>query len=172
MPSRAAGSMPSATMLAAASASSRPTMLRRTACCNSSSVGAEVFMFGSVEQDTGMRRFIEQHLERRDVGVPFDQRRHWPEARERLRVERPNCRRDARAVIVDAQRVPVAKFLYRVAGKMDLANGRRRQGGEISRSVPAVIAGAHVDVVDIAQNSAAGALHDASEEFPFRNRRM
>jgi hypothetical protein len=46
-------------------------------------------------------RFVQQGVERRDVGIPFDQRRHRAETRQRGPVQIPDGRRDAGAVMVD-----------------------------------------------------------------------
>ena len=51
-----------------------------------------------------------------------------------------------------------------------MAGGGQR--GEISRCVPTVVAGADVDVVDVAQDAAAGTLGDRGKEFPLGNARM
>src|SRR5216684_7476131 len=172
MPRRAAGSMPSATTWAPALASSRATTLRSTARWSSSSDGAGAFTFDLLEHGGGTRRLVDQHFERRHVGVPFDEGRHRAEARERRRVERPDLGRDARTVIVDAKRAAVFELPRGVSGEMDLADRGGRQRGKIGRRVPAVIPAADDDVVDVAQNAAAGALGEPGEEFPLRNRRM
>src|SRR5712692_7271081 len=172
MPRRAAGSMPSATTWPPASASSSATMLRRIARWSSSSDGAGVFTIDFLERGGSTRRLVDQHFERRHSGVPFDEGRHRAEAPERGRVERPDLGHDARTVIVDAKRTAIFELPDGVAGEMDLADRGGRQRGKIGRRVPAVIAGADEDVVDVAQNAAAGALGDPCEQLPLRNRRM
>src|SRR6266568_8205099 len=164
--------MPSASTRAAASRSSRRTRLARIACCSSSSGGEGAFTLCFLQRGLGARGLLHQYFERRYVGIPFDERRHRTEARERFRVERPDFGRDARSMIVDAQPPPAPERPYRVAGEMDLADGLGRKRGEVRGGVPAVIAGAHINVVHVAQNAAAGALCDLSKEFPFRDRRM
>src|SRR5712692_670723 len=172
MPRRAAGSMPLAMTWAPASVSSRAMTLRRTARWSSSSDGAGAFTLYLLEHGGSTRRFVDQHVERRHIGVPFDEGRHRAEARERRRVERPDLGRDARTVIVDAKRAAVFELPRAVSGEMDLADRGGRQRGKIGRRVPAVIPAADEDVVDVAQNAAGGALGHQGEEFPLRNRRM
>src|SRR5215471_8506463 len=55
---------------------------------------------------------------------------------------------------------------------MDLADRGGRERGEIVRGAPAIIGGAHIYIVDIAQDAASGARRHAGKEFPFRDRRM
>src|SRR6266568_3847745 len=102
--SRSAGLMPASTTCAEIPRSSWTTRLARIARWSSSSEGAAVSTFRLVDQRGGMSRLLEQHRHGRHVGVPFDERRHRTEARERLGIECPHLRRDARAVIVDAKR--------------------------------------------------------------------
>src|SRR5215831_14718365 len=126
----------------------------------------------ALEMNRRLRRFAEQDLERRHVGIPLDQGRNGAEALERLPIEQPNGWRHARAVVVDAQHFATFELAHGVPGEMDLADRASAQGGEISARVPAVIAGAHVDVVDVAQNAAAGTGGNGGKEFPLGNRRM
>src|SRR5947209_623748 len=121
--SRSAGLMPASTTCAEIPRSSWTTRLARSARWSSSSEGAAVSTFRLVDQRGGMSRLLEQHHHRRHVGVPFDQRRHWAEKRERLGVKRPHVRRDARAVIVDAEQPSALELSHGMAGKMDLGDG-------------------------------------------------
>src|SRR5206468_201428 len=82
------------------------------------------------------------------------QRRHPAEERERLGIERPHFRCDARAVIVDEQRSGVVEPPEGMTGEVDLAHCFGRQRCEIRRSPPAVVARADVNVVHIAQTPA------------------
>src|SRR5712691_12429671 len=150
--------MPSASTCAAASRSSRRTRLARIARCSSSSDGEGAFTLCFLQRGLGACRLLHQYFERRYVGIPFDERRHRTEARKRFRVERPDLRRDARSMIVDAQPPPAPERPYRVPGEMDFMDGRRWQSRKVNRGVPAVVAGAHVDIVDVAEDAAAGAL--------------
>src|SRR5205823_8391069 len=128
--------------------------------------------FHTIEQLGGAPRFLEQYGKRRDVVIPFDERRTRPESRERFFVEPPHVGGNARAVIVDAQRASVRQLPNRVTGQMDLADRVRRQRREIRGRVPAVIATADEDIVDVAQDAAAGALGYRRDEFPFGNARL
>src|SRR6184192_660583 len=109
--------------------------------------GMNLSLLDALEMNRRLCRLGEQHLERRYVGVPFDERGDGAEAFERLGIERPNGRRHARAMVVDAQHLAVVELTHRVPGKMDLSEGGRRQGGEIRARIPAVVAGTHVDIV-------------------------
>src|SRR5437660_1272299 len=102
--SRSAGLKPASTTCAEIPRSSWVTRLARSARWSSSSEGAAGSIFRLFDQHGSTRRLLEQHRHGRHVGVPFDERRHRAEARERLRVERPYFRGHARAVIVDEQR--------------------------------------------------------------------
>src|SRR5215471_9695437 len=104
MPSRACGGSPSASTWRAARASSPAMMLRPTACWISSSVGIGDLLPGAVEEHRGARGLVHENCEGWQVGVPFDQSGNRAKARQRLGVEFPDLRDDARAVIIDAQR--------------------------------------------------------------------
>ena len=71
----------------------------------------------------GVRGFLEQYGERRDVVVPLDKRRTRAEPNERFLVERPHFCCDARAVIVDAQCASIRELSNRVARQVNLADG-------------------------------------------------
>src|SRR5437879_122712 len=77
-----------------------------------------------------------------------------------------------RAVIVDAQGAALGQLAHAVAGEMNFPDRRRRQRGEIRRSIPAMIVGADIDVVHVAQDAAAGALRHRGHELPFRYGRV
>src|SRR3989449_5664597 len=170
--SRSAGLMPASTTCAEIPRSSWTMRLARIAHWSSSSEGVAVSISRLFDQRGGVSRLIEQHCHGRHVGVPFDQRRHPAEERERLGIESPHFRCDARAVIVDEQRSGVVEPPEGMTGEMDLAHCFGRQRCEIRRSPPAVVARADVNVVHIAQNAAAGSLCDLSKEFPFRDDRV
>src|SRR5260370_36769415 len=102
MPRRAAGSMPSATTWAPASASSRATTQLRTARWSSSSDGAGVFTIDFLERGGSTRRLVAQYFEGRHVGVPFDEGRHGAAAREPRRVERPAPEHEASPETADS----------------------------------------------------------------------
>src|SRR6266702_6061018 len=154
--SRSAELMPASTTCAEIPRSSWTMRLARSARWSSSSEGAAGSTFRLVDQRGGMRRLLEQHRHGRHVGVPFDQRRHRAEARERLCVERPHFRRDARAVIVDADCSRLVDPPDAVTGEMDLAHRLGWQGCEVRGGPPAVVARARGNVVHVAENPAAG----------------
>src|SRR6516165_10200344 len=133
-------------------------MLRPTARWISSSLGIGDLLSGTVEQPRGARGLVDEDRERRQVGVPLDQGRNRAKSRQRLGVEFPDLGDDARAVIIDAQRAAALELPDAVAGEVELADRGRRQGGEVSRRIPAVVAGADIDVVDVAQDAATGAV--------------
>src|SRR6266705_1933854 len=170
--SRSAGLTPASTTCAEIPRSSWTTRLARIAHWSSSSEGVAVSISRLFDHRGGVSRLLEQHRHGRHVGVPFDQRRHPAEERERLGIERPHCRCDARAVIVDEQRSGVVEPPEGMTGEMDLAHRFGRQRCEIRRSLPAVVARADVNVIHVAQNAAAASLCDLSKEFPFRDGRV
>ena len=73
-------------------------------------------------QHVGPHRLAEQHIECRDICVPFDQGRAGADLAQRVGIERPDRRRDTRAVIVDQHDVPF-DLVDGMAGEMDFANG-------------------------------------------------
>src|SRR5262249_4376067 len=105
--------------IAAAAPSSRSTRLARMAGFNSSNVGNPHLPPSQCQKRSGMVRLAEQHVERRHVGVPFDQGRNRTEPAERFAIQRPYLRDDPRAVIVDAQSAAVVERSHAVAGEMD-----------------------------------------------------
>src|SRR6188508_3712196 len=66
-----------------------------------------------VQQGFGFARFAKQHVEFRNSRIPFDQRAHAPQPRQRGFVQRPDRVGDVRAMIVDQ-----AQFGACVAGEM------------------------------------------------------
>src|SRR6516225_2601369 len=138
MLSRSAGTSASSSNAAAAIVVSS-SKWRRIAVCSSSSVGTAGLVACSKNQSVGVMSLSYQHVERRHVGVPFDQGRDRAEAAQRFRVERPHVIDHARAVIVNPQRASVRKFAEAVAGEMNLPD---RQGGQMSNiggGIPSVI---------------------------------
>src|SRR5579875_1414436 len=172
MPSRAAGVSPAATTSGVAILSSPSTRLWKTARWSSSKLGIGGRLPGAVKEPRGALGLIEQDLEFRQIGIPFDQARDRAEPRQRLGVERPDLGNDARAVVVDTQPQTPSDLWHAGPREMDLAERRAWQRCEIGARIPAVIAGADVDVVDVAQDAAAGAGGHRGEKFPFRDRRM
>src|SRR5579875_3048393 len=153
MPSRAAGVSPAATTSGVAILSSPSTRLWKTARWSSSKLGIGGRLPGAVKEPRGALGLIEQDLEFRQIGIPFDQARDRAEPRQRLGVERPDLGIDARAVVVDTQPQTPFDLLHAVPREMDLADRRAWQRCEIGARIPAVLAGADVDVVDVAQDA-------------------
>src|ERR1700730_15962536 len=101
MPIRASGCIPPATMRSDASAAaSLKTAAAEKARCHSCSDG-----ISGLEDDLCLCRLVEQDLERRDIGVPLDQRRPGAEACDGGPVELPYLGRDPGSVGID-QAVP------------------------------------------------------------------
>src|SRR6516225_8683040 len=108
--------------MAAAAASSRSTRLARMARCTSSSVGMGSLPFGGGRggggrrarrgfghERAGMRRLTDEHVERWDVVVPFDERWNRTELRQRDAIERPYFGNHPRGMIVDPHRAAIGK---------------------------------------------------------------
>src|SRR5688572_9505165 len=114
----------------------------------------------------GMRGFFKQHRDWGYARVPLDQRWHAPEQRHRLGIERPDLLADTRAVVVDPDRAAVVELAQRMPREMNLADALARQRPKVAASIEAVIAGAHEDVVDVAEDAAAGACRHRGDELP------
>src|SRR5215470_14340748 len=99
---------------------------------------------------------LDQRLQRRNIGIPFYQCRQRPESLHGFAEQLPRCRIDPRAMIVDEDDGAVAQGLHGMAGQMQLFDVGWRQSVQISLHVPAVIGGIDEDVVDVAQDAAAG----------------
>src|SRR6187397_1298965 len=98
--------------------------LARMARCHSRSVCMRGLASCNLNEPIGTTRLIDERLQWRNVVVPFDQGWDRPEQRERLLVQRPDFRDDARAVIVDTQGLAIAELPHRVPGKVDFADRR------------------------------------------------
>src|SRR5882762_3907167 len=143
MRSRSAAVNPSSTMAPQTASSSSCSIEAANARCNSSKAGMRVLL---AHDALRLRRFVEQHRERRHIGVPLDERRHAAEECERLGVKRPHLLRNARAVVVDADRAPVVELAQPVAGEMNLADAHGAQRAQIAPRIKAMVAGAHEDI--------------------------
>ncbi len=108
-----------------------------------------------------------EHVERRDVRVPLDQRRHAAEARHGGFEQRPHFRCDRRAMRIDHDRPGGVE-----AGEVDFRHGCRRNGGEIGQRIDTMVACIDVDVVDVDQQPAAGARGDRRHELVLGDRRF
>ncbi len=100
--------------------------------------------------------------------VPFDERRlhvrnaRWPPS---TATTRP---RTHDVLCVSIEHLATADATRAVAGEMDLPHAVARQGVEIIERVEAVVARAHVDVVDVEQHAAARSRAQARRENPTR----
>ena len=81
-----------------------------------------VFMVDLFQKASSALRLGHQDVERRNIGVPFNQRRYRAEACQRFRVECPHLGGDTRAMIVDSQCAPVIELPDGVTREMDLAD--------------------------------------------------
>jgi hypothetical protein len=95
----------------------------------------------------GMMRFVQKDLERGEVGVPLDQRRHGAEAPERRGVELPYGSRDPGAMVID-QNIDLLGSV--MASEVNLADRFDRQRVEVGDRVEPKIPRADVDIVDVA----------------------
>src|SRR3989475_4299066 len=75
-------------------------------------------------------------------------------------------------MVVDADQAVVVELAQLMTREMNFADTLRRQGAQIAPRIEAVVAGAHEDVVDVAQDAAPGASGEGRDEFPFWDRRM
>src|SRR5215468_12689891 len=74
------------------------------------------------QESVGRGRLRNQDRQLRHVRIPFHQRRHGPQARERGDIELPDGVAHGRAVIVNAQG-DVADLAYGVPGQMNFLHG-------------------------------------------------
>src|SRR5258708_3209207 len=160
METRAVGSKPSPRIAATISPPSPPSTARRSRIWKSSSV--EMSDMGQI---LGAARLFEQNLERRQLGVPFDQHRDRTEPPERGGVKLPDRFSDAGAVIVDQDADVLGSVM---AGEVDLADRSGWKHLEIGSGVEAEIQRADVDVVDVAEDPAAGPPNDLAPDLGFR----
>src|SRR5258705_11045650 len=112
---------------------------------------------------------VQQDLERRKVGVPLNQRVYRAEASKRRGIERPDRLYDPGAVVVD-QNVHVLGDV--MAGKVDLADRLDWKCLEMGDRVEPEIPGADIDIVDIAEDPAAGSAGGVGHELRLRGQRM
>src|SRR5438132_3639248 len=157
MPIRASAFIPPATMRSDASAAaSLKTAAAENARCHSCSDG-----IAGLEDDLCLCRLVEQDLERRNIGVPFDQGRLGAEACDGGPVELPYRRGDPGPVGID-EAVPA-----RVEpGEVNLGHRIGRNCRQISARVEPVIDRVDVDIVDIEEQLAAGTTGDGGNELP------
>src|SRR6266853_216812 len=161
MPIRASGSIPPATTRSDTNAAaSLKTAAAENARCHSCSDG-----IAGLEDGLCLCRLVEQDFERRDIGVPFDQRRLGTEARDGGPVEVPYRRGDPGPVGVD-EAVPACVE----PGEVNLGHRIARNCRDISARVEPVIDRVDVDIVDIEEQLAAATAGYGGDEFPFAHR--
>src|SRR5450755_3147613 len=140
MPIRASGFNPPATMPSdAAAAASLKTAAAENARWNSCSDG-----IAGLEDGLCLRRLIEQDFERRDIGVPLDQRRLGAEACDGGAVKRPYRRSDPSSVRIDEAGPARVE-----SGEVNLGHCVRRNCRDISLRIEPVIDRVDVDIVDV-----------------------
>lgn len=113
----------------------------------------------------GLFSFRQQHAERRQLIVPFDQRRHRADACQYLFVELPHGVIDGRTVVIDQQAVAQAVSVFGETGQMNFTHGVQRQGIDLGEWVELVVDARHVDVVHIQQQAAPGTANDLAYEI-------
>src|SRR5689334_17949841 len=153
--------MPGASRLAAGlnNAAANPDWISRSEC-----MGRAPFPVGWAplrENVFGLARFVEQRVERRNVGIPFDQSRPGADAAERFAVQIPH--RPAYAI---AMRIDQAQTIAVVPGEMNLTHALGWDRIQIAQRVETVVDRAHIYVVDVEQKTASGPACDLAEEIP------
>src|SRR5688572_214508 len=101
--------------------SSASSAARNPACSSDSD---DIVRSTRREPSLRLRRLLEQHRERRYVGVPLHKRRHGAVPLYGALVQRPDLLADARAMIVDQERLAIG-LVDGVAGQMNLADDAR-----------------------------------------------
>src|SRR6516162_80359 len=115
---------------------------------------------GLVEDRLRGRGLAREDFERRDVEIPFDQRRPRAEAGDRTGVERPYLRRDRGTVRVDQIRARSFE-----PGEMNLGNLVAGDGGEIAIGAEPMVHCIDVDVVDVEQEPASASPRELGDEL-------
>src|SRR6202171_4273372 len=157
---RDSGFSPPATPSDATAAASPKTAAAENARCSSCSDG-----IAALENGLCLCRFIKQDFERRNIGVPFDQRRLGTEARDRGAVKLPYRRGDPGSVSID-EALPARIE----AGEVDFSYRVRRNCRDIGVRVEPVMDRIDVDIVDVEEQLAAGPARNGGDEFPFAHR--
>src|SRR5712692_574999 len=171
MASRARGSSPSPAMCArtvSSSSARRPSLKTR---CRSCSASMTTSSSGRLEQAIGGSSLGEQDRQLGNVRVPFDERGHGAEPLQGLAKERPDRGRHTRAVIIDQDDLAVS-VVARMAGDMDLAYGPGRERVQVRDRVETQIPRRDVDIVDVAEQPAAGPSRQLSQELRLWNGRV
>src|SRR5581483_9232775 len=172
MPSRSEGLMPAARMPGAPCERAGSSSAAVNPDCISCSEGiVRLHYHPLVENLLRLARFVEEHIERRKIRIPFDQRAHRPEARQRFPIEIPHGSRHAVSVRVDEQTRATQRGAVE-ACEVDLLHGMRRDRVQIAQRIETVVDAADVDVVDVEQDAAAAAPGNQVEKLPFRDGRF
>src|SRR5262245_608789 len=128
MLSRAPALMPSSRTCACAALGSSNSAATNSSC-SSRSAGMM-----SLQHAIGFVCFGNEHVERRNFRVPFDERWHRPESIQRRGVQGPHFVAYRRAVRVDAN-LPPADGVSAVAGEVNLLHDALRNAVEKSKRV-------------------------------------
>src|SRR5262245_2871526 len=155
MPSRSAAVNPASPTRPPMASTCPESRKAANACWSSRNAGMPL---RSVHDLLCVRGFLDQHRECGQVRVPFDERRHLSKQGYGLGVEGPDCLADARAVIVDPDRAAVVELTKRVPRQMDFPDPIAGQRAKVTPGIEAMIAGAHEDVVHVAEDVAAGEI--------------
>ena len=115
-----------------------------------------------------MRGFVHQYGKVRDIGIPLDQRWQVPESVDRVGIKLPDGVGNGTTVSIDQQRNSEI-LLLRVAGEMHFPDVGRRQRIDVVPGIETMVDRIHIDIVDIAQQAAAGLIGKTGEKFPFGN---
>src|ERR1041384_2005658 len=115
-------------------------------------------------EPAGAFDFGRQYIERRHVAVPLDQGRRMT-ARERPAIKVPNDIANRTAMVVDQQTCAAAVAVFGEASKVKFADVLHWKRIDIGPCVEAVVDRGNVDVVDVEQQSAAGALRHGAQEL-------
>src|SRR3984893_5786877 len=137
-------------------------MAPRSCICSSSSVGIWV----TIGQLLRVPHLVQQDVERGEIGVPLDQGWDWAEPLKRNGVKIPNRGRNP-GTVVCYHDVDMLGGL--MAGKMDLADRWHRQGVQIGDRVEPEVARADIDVVNVAEDPAAGSAGGLGQELRLRD---
>ena len=115
----------------------------------------------------GFRRLGQQDRERGQIAVPFDQSSGAGKAADRAFVQLPHGGSDPATMIVDQDAYAVG-IVDAVPGEMQLLDGFDREGLDPVPRIAAEVLAGHVDIIDIEQQTAAGASDQFCEELRLR----
>lgn len=111
----------------------------------------------------------QQYFERRQIRIPFDQRRLESETLNRKGVELPDFFRHRMVMGVDEE-LAAFEAVYREPREVDLLDQPARNAAEILARIEAMVPRGHIDVVDIEQDPATATLGDFAEKLPLGDR--